>query len=184
MIATLAKSSYGWSPLWLHFPWTIANLVKSSYGWSPLWLNLPTDDRHFGYISHGRSPIWLNLPTDDRHFGYIINWPRTQCFFFFYNIAKIFTASSAREERERERERERGRKKRAGESERSCDRSVSVVACRRVCFCCFFFPLHSRVFPAVTWDSLVLRSTAAILLFRWTLSASHLVQRIDLKEQL
>jgi len=82
MIATLAKSSYGWSPLWLHFPWTIANLVKSSYGWSPLWLNLltddrhfwlnlPTDDRHFGYISYGRSPLWLNLPTDDRHFGYI-----------------------------------------------------------------------------------------------------------------
>jgi hypothetical protein len=80
----------------------------------------------------------------------------------------------------RETEKERGRRER--EKVRSCDRSVGVVTCRRVWFCCIFFPLHSRVFPAVTWDSLVLCSTAAILLFWWTSSASHLVRRVDLKE--
>jgi hypothetical protein len=128
----------------------------------------------FGYISYGRSPLWLNLPTDDRHFGYIIKLTNNTLL-CFYRIAKIFTASSAREERERE----EGRKEESGRKT-SCDRSVST----KVWFCCFFFPLHSRVFPAVTWNSLVLRSTAAILLFRWTSSASHLVQRIDLKEQL
>ncbi len=65
------------------FQWMISTLATSSNGWFPLWLHLPIDDFHFCYIfqwmistfatsSNGWFPLLLHLPMD----GHMMKFPQ------------------------------------------------------------------------------------------------------------